>query len=160
MRRDGVSGGVTVVRNGEHIGDRFTDGGTGFDIGWGQPDQGQYDQARPVGAIAGAALLARHAVFDELGGFDGTYGAYLEDVDLCWRAWLRGYTVEYVPAALAYHHYGASGGGRASEDDPRLLRGAPSRSVFVVPLPVVRIVAFDLPMGGRCSFFRSRASKK
>jgi GT2 family glycosyltransferase len=106
----------------QSAGASFTDGGTGFDIGWGQPDQGQYDQARPVGAIAGAALLARHAVFDELGGFDGTYGAYLEDVDLCWRAWLRGYTVEYVPAALAYHHYGASGGGRASTYRIRLMQ--------------------------------------
>jgi GT2 family glycosyltransferase len=57
-----------------------------------------------------------------LGGFDGAYGAYLEDVDLCWRAWLRGYTVEYVPAAVAYHHYGASGGGRASPYRIRLMQ--------------------------------------
>ncbi len=98
----------------QSAGASFTDGGTGFEIGWGQPDEGQYDQARPVGAISAAAMLARHTVFDELGGFDGHYGAYLEAVDLCWRAWLRGYTVEYVPAAVAYHRYGASGGGRAS----------------------------------------------
>src|SRR5258706_8217752 len=48
----------------QSAGASFTDGGTGFEIGWGQPDRGQYDQARPVGAIPGAAMLARHAVFD------------------------------------------------------------------------------------------------
>jgi GT2 family glycosyltransferase len=106
----------------QSAGASFTEGGTGFEIGWGQPDQGQYDQARPVGAISGAAMLARHAVFDELGGFDAAYGAYLEDVDLCWRAWLRGYTVEYVPAAVASHRYGASGGGRASPYRIRLMQ--------------------------------------
>jgi GT2 family glycosyltransferase len=106
----------------QSAGASFTDGGTGFDIGWGQPDQGQYDQPRPVGAISGAAMLAHHSVFDELGGFDGAYSAYLEDVDLCWRAWLRGYTVEYVPAAVAFHRYGASGGGRASPYRIRLMQ--------------------------------------
>ena len=106
----------------QSAGASFTDAGTGFEIGWGQPDEGQYDQARPVGAIPGAAMLVRRAVFAELGGFDGGYGAYLEDVDLCWRAWLRGYTVEYVPGAVAYHQYGASGGGRASPYRIRLMQ--------------------------------------
>ena len=106
----------------QSAGASFTEAGTAFEIGWGQPDQGQYDEARPVGAIPGAAMLVRRAVFAELGGFDASYGAYLEDVDLCWRAWLRDYTVEYVPSALAHHHYGASGGGRASPYRIRLMQ--------------------------------------
>jgi GT2 family glycosyltransferase len=75
-----------------------------------------------VGAIPGAAMLVRREVFQQLGGFDAGYGAYLEDVDLCWRAWLMGHEVHYVPAAVAYHQYGASGGGRASTYRIRLMQ--------------------------------------
>ena len=92
----------------------FTDAGTAFEIGWGRPDHGQYEQARCVGSIPGAAMLIKRDVFRELGGFDAKYFAYLEDVDLCWRAWLAGYETHYVPGAVAWHHFGASGGGRAS----------------------------------------------
>jgi GT2 family glycosyltransferase len=92
----------------------FTDAGTGFEIGWGQPDHGQYDRPGEVGAIPGAAMLIRRSLFFELGGFEPDYCAYLEDVDLCWRAWLRGHEVHYVPSAMALHQYGASSGGRLS----------------------------------------------
>lgn len=98
----------------QSAGASFTDAGTAFEIGWRQPDRGQYDQAGWVGSIPGAALLIKRDVFRELGGFDAKYFAYLEDVDLCWRAWLAGYETYYVPGAVAWHHFGASGGGRAS----------------------------------------------
>ena len=98
----------------QSAGARFTDSGAAFEIGWGQTDTGQYDQPGPVGSIPGAALLIRRRVFVELGGFDRAYFAYLEDVDLCWKAWLAGYAVIYEPQAVAFHRFGASGGGRAS----------------------------------------------
>ena len=98
----------------QSAGARFTDSGAAFEIGWGQPDNGQYDRPGPVGSIPGAAMLIRRSVFAELGGFDGAYFAYLEDVDLCWKAWLAGYRVLYEPGAVAFHRFGASGGGRAS----------------------------------------------
>ena len=106
----------------QSAGASFTDAGTAFEIGWGSDDRGQHDTPRLVGAIPGAALLVRRAVFWELGGFDASYGAYLEDVDLCWRAWLLGHEVHYVPGALAYHHYGASAGGRGSLYRIRLMQ--------------------------------------
>ncbi len=98
----------------QSAGARFTDSGAAFEIGWGQPDQGQYDRAGHVGSIPGAAMLIRRETFFELGGFDAAYFAYLEDVALCWKAWLAGYEVWYDPGAVAYHRFGASGGGRAS----------------------------------------------
>lgn len=98
----------------QSAGASFTDAGTAFEIGWGQPDRGQYEQARCTGSIPGAAMLIKRDVFYKLGGFDAKYFAYLEDVDLCWRAWLSGYETYYVPGAVAWHHFGASGGGRAS----------------------------------------------
>jgi hypothetical protein len=98
----------------QSAGARFTDVGAAFEIGWGEPDRGQHDRPAPVGSIPGAAMLVKRSVFAELGGFDQRYFAYLEDVDLCWRAWLAGHEVHYVPQAVAHHRYGQSGGGRAS----------------------------------------------
>lgn len=98
----------------QSVGSRFTNAGTAFEIGWGQPDTGQYDAPTITASIPGAAALVRRKVFVELGGFDAHYFAYLEDVDLCWRAWLAGYEVWYDPRAVAFHHFGGSWGGRAS----------------------------------------------
>jgi GT2 family glycosyltransferase len=106
----------------QSAGASFTDAGTAFEIGWGVEDHGQFDDPRMVGAIPGAAMLVRREVFLQLGGFDATYGAYLEDVDLCWRAWLMGHEVHYVPSAVAHHQYGASGGGRAAPYRIRLMQ--------------------------------------
>jgi GT2 family glycosyltransferase len=112
-------GGQPVLQS---VGASFTTAGTAFEIGWGQPDAGQFDEARTVGTIPGAAMLVRREVFFELGGFEPDYVAYLEDVDLCWRAWLRGHEVYVVPGAVAHHHYGASGGGRLSTYRVRLMQ--------------------------------------
>jgi GT2 family glycosyltransferase len=95
-------------------GTRFTTAGTAFEIGWGQPDGGQYDAPTVTASIPGAALLIKRAVFVELGGFDPDYIAFLEDVDLCWRAWLAGHEMWYEPSAVAFHGFGSSWGGRAS----------------------------------------------
>jgi GT2 family glycosyltransferase len=106
----------------QSAGASFTDAGTAFEMGWGVEDRGQFDDPRMVGAIPGAAMLVRREVFLQLGGFDASYGAYLEDVDLCWRAWLMGYEVHYVPSAVGHHEYGASGGGRAAPYRIRLMQ--------------------------------------
>ena len=107
-------GNARSTRTVQSAGASFTEAGTAFEIGWGQADAGQYDRPARVGAIPGAAMLIRRNVFLDLGGFAADYHAYLEDVDLCWRAWLTGREVHYVPKAVAFHRYGSSGGGRAS----------------------------------------------
>ncbi len=60
------------------------------------------------GACAGAALY-RKALLDETGGFDPTFFAYLEDVDLAWRARWLGWTARYVPEARVVHAHSATG---------------------------------------------------
>jgi GT2 family glycosyltransferase len=55
----------------------------------------------------GAAMLVRRAQFEALGGFDETFFMEWEDLDLCWRAWLRGWPTVYVPAAVVRHRVGA-----------------------------------------------------
>ena len=52
--------------------------------------------------------MIRRSVFDELEGFDESYFMYMEDVDLCWRAWRAGHRVHYDPAVRVVHQQGVS----------------------------------------------------
>lgn len=54
---------------------------------------------------AGALMMFRRSVFDQLGGFDeGFYPIWFEDVDFCLRASQAGYLNWYEPACEAVHH--------------------------------------------------------
>jgi GT2 family glycosyltransferase len=67
-----------------------------------------HDQPREVDWVSGAALLARKELLEQTGGLDPSYFMYLEDVDLCWRAWELGFKVVYVPTAVITHAIGRS----------------------------------------------------
>lgn len=58
------------------------------------------------------AMLVRRDMFSALGGFDETYFLDFEDLDLCWRAWARGWRSLHVPDATIRHHVGVTHGGR------------------------------------------------
>ncbi len=60
----------------------------------------------PWGCLAN--LMVKREQFLQLRGFDSTFFIDFEDVDLCWRAWLRGWRTVYVPEARAYHKVGMS----------------------------------------------------
>jgi GT2 family glycosyltransferase len=78
-------------------------------------DQSEREPVEVFGASAGAALY-RRSMLDELGGFDESFFAYLEDVDLAWRARMRGWRAVYAPDAVAYHqHSGTLGHGSAAK---------------------------------------------
>jgi GT2 family glycosyltransferase len=64
----------------------------------------------PTPCLMGSAanLLVRRAMFEELGGWDVDYRVGWEDVDLSWRAWMRGWGICYVPTAICWHRVGAS----------------------------------------------------
>lgn len=51
----------------------------------------------------GGNMIIRKRVFEELGGFDAGYFAYLEDVDLGWRLWAAGWRVLFAPEAVVHH---------------------------------------------------------
>ena len=100
------------------------------------------------GACAGAALY-RKALLDETGGFDPAFFAYLEDVDLAWRARWLGWTARYVPESRVVHAHSATG----TEESPfktyhlgrnkvwTIAKNHPTRALFLYgPL----LVAYDL----------------
>ena len=84
--------------------------------GQNEPDQGQYDSAGEVFGVCAAAALYRRAMLDDVRldtqYFDSAFFAYLEDVDLDWRARLRGWKAYYEPAAVAEHERGHQGARR------------------------------------------------
>ncbi|MEW6531398.1 MAG: glycosyltransferase family 2 protein [Thermodesulfobacteriota bacterium] len=90
----------------DHAGGMLTLTGSGLDTGKWSKDQGQYQAAREVGFGCGCSLLLRKSAYLEAGGFDPRYIIYHEDVDLCWRMRMLGYSVVYVPDSVVYHHLG------------------------------------------------------
>jgi GT2 family glycosyltransferase len=54
--------------------------------------------------------LYRRAMLAQIGGFDERFFAYLEDVDVAWRARAAGWRCVYEPRAIAYHRGSATSG--------------------------------------------------
>ena len=65
----------------------------------------EYGLPREVGSVSGAALLARAEAFREAGGMCERLFMYEDDVDLCWRMRLAGWTVMFCPDAVVWHEY-------------------------------------------------------
>ncbi|HTQ54684.1 MAG TPA: glycosyltransferase family 2 protein [Bryobacteraceae bacterium] len=64
---------------------------------------------REVEQPAGAFLMIRRDVWEELRGFDEAFWPlWFEDVDFCWRAREKGYRLYYTPDAVAKHTGGHS----------------------------------------------------
>ena len=80
----------------------------GKHYGFGERDEGQYNQPREVEYLTGAALAVRRAVFEQVGDLDTQFfPGYYEDADLCVRVHQAGFKVLYWPAAVV-HHYGSA----------------------------------------------------
>jgi hypothetical protein len=72
-----------------------------------EEDRGQYDLGREIFWASGAASLFRCSALLEVGLLDEAFFAHMEEIDLCWRLHLAGYTVHAVPSAVVFHR-GAS----------------------------------------------------
>jgi GT2 family glycosyltransferase len=68
------------------------------------------DQAVDVFGVSGGAALYRRAMLDQLGGFDESFIAYMEDADVSWRARMQGWRAVYEPKAVVFHHHSATFG--------------------------------------------------
>jgi GT2 family glycosyltransferase len=92
------------------------DGGTMSFYGHGAPWRNGADASRHAAETtprdslfaSGGAMLVERDAFLEAGGFDESYFAYFEDVDLGWRLWTLGERCTHAPAARAFHREHAS----------------------------------------------------
>lgn len=97
------------------------DAGDGLNVlGWayargkGRPALEYHRPCRVFSACGGAAIY-RRALFQKIGFFDEAHFAYLEDLDIGYRANLFGYRNLYEPKAEVLHYGSASSGSRYNE---------------------------------------------
>ena len=97
------------------------DAGDGYTIlGWATKfgdgkSQDKYNAKREVFSACAGAAIYRKSVFDQIGYFDENFFAYLEDLDISYRARIFGYKNYYEPSAMVYHIGSATSGSRHNE---------------------------------------------
>lgn len=95
----------------DDAGDKYTILGWALARGKGKPYADYQKRVRIFSACGGAALY-RRSVFEEIGLFDENHFAYLEDLDVGYRATIHGYVNVYEPTAKVIHYGSASTGSR------------------------------------------------
>ena len=112
----------------DDAGDLYTVLGWALARGKGKP-YANYQKRVKIFSACGGAALYRRSVLDEIGLFDEKHFAYLEDLDLGYRARIFGYESVYEPKARVIHYGSASTGSRYNEWKTRR---AAANSVYVI----------------------------
>ncbi len=115
-------------------------------LGTVEADNGQYNSIQEVFWATGAALFIRPHLFNSLDGFDESFFAHMEEIDLCWRLKRAGYKIMANPESVVYH----VGGGTLDYQSPKktflnfrnslfmLLKNEPKRKLFwLIPLRLI-----------------------
>lgn len=95
----------------DSAGDFYCASGWAFARGKDRKNEAFSKETSVFSACAGAALY-RKAVFNEIGDFDENHFAYLEDIDVGYRAKIYGYRNYYAPASVVLHAGSGSSGSR------------------------------------------------
>jgi GT2 family glycosyltransferase len=97
----------------ESAGDQYAPQGYAYKLLRGRPLDELPADPYAVFAAPGAAPVFRRDVFEQLGGYEERFFLYYEDMDLAFRAVLRGYHALLVPGARVTHQLGATTRSRA-----------------------------------------------
>jgi len=73
-----------------------------------EKDNGQFDDNSKIFWASGACFFIRKEIFNKLNGFDESFFAHMEEIDLCWRINNLGYDVKYTFQSTVYHVGGAT----------------------------------------------------
>jgi GT2 family glycosyltransferase len=73
-----------------------------------EKDNAQYNDDCELFWASGACFFIRKEVYHELKGFDETFFAHQEEIDLCWRAANEGHIIKYNSKSVVYHVGGAT----------------------------------------------------
>lgn len=126
----------------DDAGDRYCVLGWAFSRGKGRPAK-DYARSCEVFSACGGAAIYRKSVFEEIGYFDEEHFAYLEDLDIGYRARIYGYRNYYEPSAEVVHYGSAASGSRYNEWKTSL---ASANNIYVVGknMPLVQLI-WNLP---------------
>ena len=130
----------------DDAGDQMTVLGWQFQRGLDEPSSLKRwnTESEVFSACAGAAMY-RTEHFEKVGLFDENHFAYLEDIDLCYRAQLYGYKVLYCPEALV-HHVGSGTSGSKYNAFKVRLSARNSLYLLYKNLPLFMVILNILPI--------------
>lgn len=103
----------------DDAGDMYSVLGWAYQRGVGQPVSG-YERACQVFAACAGAAIYRREVFETIGYFDESHFAYLEDIDVGYRAKIYGYRNVYCPTAKVFHVGSGTSGSKYNSFKVRL----------------------------------------
>lgn len=104
-----------------------------------------YVHRKKIFSACGGAAMYRKSILEELGMFDENHFAYLEDVDLGYRAKLFGYINIVAPKAVVKHAGSASSGSRYNEFKAKLTA---KNNIYLIykNMPDWQIVINSIPL--------------
>lgn len=126
----------------DDAGDYYCAFGWAFAAGRDKPAE-RYNRRREIFSACGGACIYRRSVLEKIGMLDENHFAYLEDVDLGYRAKIHGYRNLYVPEAVVRHAGSASSGSRYNAFKAELTA---ANSIYLVykNMPLLQIL-INLP---------------
>ena len=78
-------------------------------------NHGQYNNPLPIFWASGAAMFIKREAWERAAGLDLAFFAHMEEIDLCWRLQLMGYSIWSCPSSRVFH----IGGATLSNQSPR-----------------------------------------
>ncbi len=104
----------------------------------------RYSKTCDVFAACAGAAIYRRRMLDEIGWFDEFHFAYLEDIDMVYRARIMGYRNVYAPDAVVWHQGSAVTGSRYNDFKIRL-SARNNMYIIMKNMPTLQII-FNLPL--------------
>lgn len=142
----------------DDAGDMYCILGWAYQRGIGQSVK-KYGRSRRVFSACAGAAIYRREVFEQIGYFDEMHFAYLEDLDVGYRARIYGYDNVYCPAAVVYHVGSGTSGSKYNSFKVKL---AARNNVYLnyKNMPAGQLLLNALPIGVgialKYQFFKKR----
>ena len=116
----------------------------GCDRGTGRPIS-NYNEADEIFTACAGAAIYRRSAFEKIGYFDENHFAYLEDIDVGYRAKIYGYKNMYCPTALVYHVGSGTSGSKYNSFKVKL---SARNSVYLnyKNMPLLQLILNFLPL--------------
>ena len=113
----------------DDAGDFYTALGWEQKIGDGANAYKKHMESKEVFSACAGAAIYRREIFDKIGYFDENFFAYMEDVDLSYRAKIYGYKNYYCADAKVYHIGSATSGSKYNNFKVKL---ASRNNIFLI----------------------------
>ncbi|MTI65573.1 MAG: glycosyltransferase family 2 protein [Firmicutes bacterium] len=121
----------------DDAGDGYTILGWAYQIGNNRSSK-LYKEEREIFSACAGATLYRKSFLDNISLFDENFFAYMEDVDIGYRARIHGYKNIYCPQSICYHVGSATSGSKYNEFKIRL---AARNNIYVLykNMPIMQL---------------------